>query len=913
MADDSSIPEGAIPVDQFEPAVMPVPTSVPQASQSAPVSAQPPPPGAIPVDQFESREEAYSSPTEQLKTAAEGLAEGVLGPVAPYIQKKVFHVAGEDIRARREENPIIHGVGQAVGLVGSALSGVGEGAVLGKAGQIATEVAGLARPVSFAAKVGSSAVQQAAEMAVLQSSDEVSKMILNDPNTSSESAIANIGLATALGGAGGAFITGAVSPLWKATAGKGVDKFLTGLKDHLDGAAITTVLPNQVDDAAKILGIQLSPEMRAGLSGNPKAAMMFNELREIQHLQIMSQLKNLETDANNAVLKAIGKAPEEIANYSEAEGGKSAMQAFEREYKAKYGPIAKEFDEITAPFKESVVYPAQLSTLADKVTTMAAEKGYLGADIPQNKVINAVLDRIPTIKTAEDFMKLNTTINNMTKGEFALSQVARDLKDLVAEQHHAALAYHIGRESLPLMARYDAVRAAYADLAKVSNELGTELGLGKFVGPKSLLTKLAEKRSPEQFLSRLSPKGNAEIIGFLGKHFPETLENIRVNELQQILRPAVLAAKGESAINSKVLNNAIEKGLSKQPERIKFALPEEALRQIQAAKTIMEAVPGMKSSGTAGWQQKMMAYVPQSAMAGVSMLMGHNPIWGYLGGHLGKLLARDVPDAVKLGLLKFMASDQPIKAEGFKAMVEFINHTAKAQAMLNKAASNVFKPGVQVLTENQMPATKSREKLNKMVDQFDKTPEALMRLTNGETGYYLPAHQAQLTKSSTQAIQYLQSIKPKEYKAGPLDKPIAPGPDQIARYNRALDIANQPAIVLKHIKDGTLLMSDMADLKAMYPALYSQFANRLSNEMIKNNSDSERIPYKTRMGLSLFLGQPIDSSMNPMSIQSAQPQPRQQPPVSQPQPKSKPSALGKINKTYMTPTQSREFSRQTKD
>lgn len=890
----------------------PIPDFIPDdqmVSEEAPVAQGSP--DFIPDDQFVPDEDKFSTPGQQVKTGLEGVAKGVLGPIAPYIEKHGLHVAASDIRAREAANPITSGVGQGIGLVGGALAGTGEGAVMTRAGELASEAAGLAAPVSYAAKVGSSAVKQAAEMAILQGSDEVSKQILNDPETSAQSAIANIGLATALGGAGGAFITGAVSPLWQATAGTKVEKFLGGLKDHLDGTT-RLIMPEQVENAAKTLNVELSPELRAGLSGDPKAAMMFNELREIQHPTITAGLKNLETRTNDAVLSSIGRSPEEIANYSEAEGGKHAMESFKNEYKAKYEPIAKEFEEVTAPFKEAPVYPVQLGTLADKISSMASEKGYLGSDLPQSKVVNAVLDRLNTVKNANDFAKLNTTVNNMTKGDFALTQVGRDLKDLISDTHSNTMAYAIGKDAGHLMPRYNAVRAAYADLAKLSNAVGSELGLGKFVGPKTLIAKLVEKRSSEQFLSRLSPKGNAEILDLLGEHFPQTLESIRDNELKQLLKPAVLGAKGDQSLNSKILNNAIERGLAGQPERIKFALPNGALEKIQAAKTLNDAIPAMKSSGTAGWQQKMMAYVPQSAMAGVSMLMGHNPVLGYLGGHLGKLLARDMPDAVKLGMLKFMASDQPIKAEGFKAMVDFLHNSIKGQTLLTKATGNVFKSGTQVLTDSQMPNKADREKLNKIVEKYQEKPDLMLRLTNGQTGHYLPAHQSSLTQSSVQAIQYLQQLKPKPYQGGPLDKPIGPRPDQVTRYNRALDIANQPAVVLQHIKNGTLQTSDLADLKTMYPAVYSDMANKLSKGMIDKHSDEQHVPYKTRMGLSLFLGQPVDSSMNPMSIQAAQPQPKPMPQQSQPK-ESSTKNLGKMNKSYMTREQSREYNRSNKD
>jgi hypothetical protein len=172
-------------------------------------------------------EQQYGTPSQQIKTGLEGAAKGVLGPAAPYIETKVLKVKPEDIRLRAETNPITHGLGEAAGLLGSAMTGFGEAAAMTKAGELATGAVGLAnlaKDASLGYKVGSSVVQQAAEMAVLQGSDEISKQILKDPDASAETAISNIGLAAALGGAGGAIITGAASPLWQATAGPKVEQ-----------------------------------------------------------------------------------------------------------------------------------------------------------------------------------------------------------------------------------------------------------------------------------------------------------------------------------------------------------------------------------------------------------------------------------------------------------------------------------------------------------------------------------------------------------------------------------------------------------------------------------------------------------------------------------------------------------------
>lgn len=846
-----------------------------------------------------------SSLGEQAKAFGEGAAQGVAGPLAP-IAEKALGVKDEDIL--RREKTIAHGVGQAAGLVGGALTGTGEAALMGKAGELAVEAAGLAKPVSYAAKVGSSAVQQAAEMAVLQGSDETAKVILQDPNTSAESALANIGLATALGGAGGAFVTGAVNPLWGATVGPHVDKFLGTLTDHLNG--VGRALPEDLEAASRTLGVELPSELK-GAQKSAGLAEKYNLLKEVQNPAIIQSEKDFHQGIADSIMQSIGKTPEEFQNYSEAEGGRAAMDTFKNEYKAKAEPIIKQFDELTGPFQSAPLSDAKIGELADQIVSKAQERGWMGKDLPQNEIVQAALNRLPEMKTANDIRKAVTEIGNLSqKNPQALVGPSRAITELMLDAQHSALGEAINEKAPQLMDKYLNARAAYADLAKTSNNLGSELGIGKFGGPESFLKALETKRSPEQFLRRLSPQGNAEILPFMAEKFPQTLEHIRENEMKNLVAPAVKSAKGNLPINVKTLQNAISAKMAGQPELVKFALPPELISKAQAAETMMKAIPAMKSSGTAGWIEKMTSSIPQSALAAVAYLGGHNPIGGAIIGHGVQAMRRNVPDAMRLGLLRFAAADQPIKAEGFKAMVDFLHNSIRGQTLLSRGVSNVFVRGAQVLTDSQMPNKKDTEKLDKIIEKTKSNPELMTRLADSHTGYYLPGHQTALSQATSTQVQYLQSLKPEPYRSGPMNREIEPSKAQEARYQRALQIACQPAVVLQHVKNGTVQTSDIKDLSTMYPAIYKQMAQKLSNQMINAHEGEDAVPYKTRMGLSLFLGQPIDTSMTPQSIMAAQPQPQATPQQPQGKPKKSTSTLGKeTNKEYMTAGQSAEANR----
>ena len=466
-----------------------------------------------------------------------------------------------------------------------------------------------------------------------------------------------------------------------------------------------------------------------------------------------------------------------------------------------------------------------------------------------------------------------------------------------------------------LIAERAAANKQYSAFSKMTDQLQDHLGLGSFKGAETFKNKLADI-APEDLFKKLSPKGNADVIPFLQQYFPDTLKKLQEAESKKFLAPAVYQEQGQTALDMAKLNRNLEKTLKGSPEYANFVLPPQAQQKIQAAQTLMDAIPKIKSSGTAGWMTKMMRHVPASAMAAIGFLVGHNPVSGYLLGELAEHLGRTVPDAMKLSYLKFLGADKPIQAEGFKAMVDMLHNGIRGRNMVLNATKDVMKTGGRVLATSQLPTSEDREKLDKFLIKANQNPTKLEALGNGNLGHYMPNHQAAFTQSTMTQVQYLQNLRPKPYQAGPLDTMIQPTPEQLARYHRALDIANNPAIILQKVKDGSIQPTDVQDISNLYPELYKQMSQDLGNEMTSRHADQEPIAYKTRMGISLFLGQPMDSSMQPMSIMAAQSVflPKNPPPQPGPKMGKKGTTnLGKSNKTYQTTTQAAESDRSNRD
>lgn len=171
---------------------------------------------------------------------------------------------------------------------------------------------------------------------------------------------------------------------------------------------------------------------------------------------------------------------------------------------------------------------------------------------------------------------------------------------------------------------------------------------------------------------------------------------------------------------------------------------------------------------------------------------------------------------------------------------------------------------------------------------------------------HFPEQNVLLNKNKGQISGYLNSIRPqKNQQKLPYDSEQK-NPLQERDYNKALDLANNPLSILKHIKDGDLLPKHMAAFNAMYPDLHNHLSKRITKRMVEGQIKEEKKPsYKTRQAMSLFLGTSLDSTLTQPSMMAAQNVFSQQNAQKQ-APQSKTSSLNKMGKASQTAEQFRQ-------
>lgn len=889
----------------------------PQQAGSAQVPPQDPnvPAGLDDFISDEVKEEKYGGLGQQAISAAEGAASALSFGASTAAEVGLGLAKPEDIQGRQDQGPG-HAIGEVGALVAQSLiaPGVGAAGLLERAGAGAAKRFAPGAAGTIVNKVGSAVVKGAVENALYQSGREVDKFAL-DPKFSAEAvqtAAADIGLSGLLGaGIGlGLGATGqGAKALWNATAGKQTEGLLNTVVKKMGG--VEGQLPDDIKSALNLTGVEITPAMKAAYSEIPfvkQQGKILLDSTTSSGLKFAAEREAYRTGLQDVATQAIGKTPEQLTkleDLSEKQVGEQIKSSLITKLKTVSEPIEQSYGKISDKFKSTIIPENIRAELGDSLAKVL-DNG-VSAESPEAKLLSRVISETsnPKLATLEQLRNYSSGIRKETSGitKADLWDMSNKIKGVLEEAQEKTLTQVVEKEAPELIAEHSATKSAYKDLKNLIRGLDDRLHSGKNAGVKTFIRNLQDMDG-EAVIRRLSPKGKADVIQELTKNFPEVSEAVKGFERDKLIKKAL---SPEGLIDPKKLDKQIQ---AVSPEMRQFLFKPEELEKLDAVKTLMDHIPTKEGlSGTPKGLDGIMSHVPASAAAAVVGLTTGSPTMAGLAYAATKYLGRDLPDATRLGLLKFLGSSSEVSAPGFKAMVEKIHAIVKGETLANRVTSSVFKAGKEVLPEHLFPDERTRNKLDKQLDALREHPESLQNV-GGDIGHYMPEHAMALGQTAAAAVNYLNAIKPKTVKQSPLDKELPPNSAAKATYNRALDIAQQPLITLKNVKDGSITSFDVHSLTTMYPALYAQISNKLMNGIVDATHKGQDIPYNTRMGLSIFLQQPLDSTMRPSSILAAQPQPQPAPSDQDQQGQKPPSessmkGVSKLPGAYLTPSQAR--------
>ncbi len=793
-----------------------------------------------------------------------------LSPLA----EEAMGVKREDILGRKEvlSTPATMASGIA-GLASSLLiPGLGEANILRAIGEGGASALGLSGAKTILGKIGSAAARTTIESSVLAGTDEVSKFILKDPEQSIGSAAANIGLSGLIGAPLGAGL-GAISPLWEAKFAPKVNDFLKAVTDKANGVEH---VPVSIDEAIDAAGMKLEPEIRAGYSSNPAVKEAWQEMQESptdKGTQFRDSIANFKKESGNYMAGALGKQVSEIPEKVSAfEDGAVLKKTLAEEISEKLKPTGEKFEEIKKPFTGVDVTPGDHILMQESLSTMANLEGLNVTDLSGAKgLVDRVIKEIPNIQTLKNLTDYQTDLGRFGRKNFELSHVVGNIQDILREAESDIISREL---KVPeLVEQFRGLRKEYRADMNFLSSLNDYLNVGKYRGLGTFLNNLKNNVGEEDALRRLSGKNSAAIYDTLTKTLPRSAEIIKNHQINKILSAALERSGDESFINAqKVIKSIKQTG----PEQLHFIGGDAGEKMLQAIADLTQQLPKtMNPSGTARTAAALKKMTPGG---GLMNLID----WG-LGKHGANIpfvsgmydwARSELPASVKLSTLKFLGEPKPQNAAAYKAMTSGFTAIYKGQELLKKAVKGVFEPAADVIPKNLMPNNETREKLKKILGFYRSSSDAFDNV-GGKLGYYLPEHATALATLTAKAHDLL--AKPETNKKSPLDSKTELSQAEQDKYHRILDAAEQPLVVLDHIKNGSLLGSEVQIVHALYPALYREMSSQIMGEIAEREHNEEPIPYRVRLGLSIFLNQPLDSTMTPEAIQLTQMKPSAQP------------------------------------
>lgn len=866
-------------------------------------------------------EDKHGTMGQQAITALEGASRGLIGSTPTTWLEVASGVKPEDIAGREEANPIASGAGEAATFLAGSLAGVGEAGILSKAGKALESGLGLQKTSRLTSGVTELA-KNAFEGSLYQADKEVHKKFLEDPEHPAESALANIGMTAALTGLFGGAVGAA---LGKGAAPK-VAQEAESLVSQIERPALEAGEINAAVKHAEDIPLSYKDKVLKALKINkekPDAGTYKKIAKELElpvpsgsTLESEYVEKTIDTLANHphtvsgdavrrnleSAWSGAGKVLDDVSASSGVKSvdelGTGIKSSLNEKIRARYEPIRAGYKELEQIHPLVPVEKDMVAALSKELREIKEVK--LGATTDEGKLARQVLKAAENVQTAEDIGTLRNSsmlkdLSSPTNKD-SLTYIKTVIKDKLEDMQEQALLKHA--KSFPrndeagtlIKSTIDtnhALKEAYKPYIRTVSELSQWLGKGTVKGTEGALHFLENGLSATELAKKLfSAAKDPEFSKFFSKNFPEEFESVKQYQRAALRDKANIGGEFNARKFLKLFNDPKELA----PEIKKSLYSPEEISKISKLETYYKnAFPrNFNPSGS-----------------------GHQIAFDAAQANPKSFITANVVDAGLKGLV-----DKAAKSAEGKQAVALADATIKGERSATKAVKAIFSAAKEIPT-NVISLGASRIKLDKLVDQAVKDPSKMVAMN--DNNHTVPEYNAAFAASAARVVGYLASVKPKTEPTSPLDARRVPSSTEVAAYDRALDIAENPLTVLSGLKDANISSQDIIALRTMYPKLYNNLAGKIFNGVAQAVEKGTLIPYKTRMGLSLFLGQPMDSTMTPAGIQGAQMQfmrgqqaPNQdQTGVSKPPSQASMKGMSNIPQSYQTPEQQRQAARAT--
>lgn len=190
-------------------------------------------------------------------------------------------------------------------------------------------------------------------------------------------------------------------------------------------------------------------------------------------------------------------------------------------------------------------------------------------------------------------------------------------------------------------------------------------------------------------------------------------------------------------------------------------------------------------------------------------------------------------------------------------------------SMTFPATSILVKSELSTDSEGNRPKNKKQafENVAKNISETAADPEKMIDLLAKKTSVIAQASPEVgmvLQQKLTTAVNFLNSKLPKPaISAGMFQREWQPSSMELAKFERYVQIVEQPLTALDELKKGTLTREHVEALQAVYPEIYKEIQLQV---MDKITEGKVKLPYAKKLQIGILLNVPADSSLQPETL-----------------------------------------------
>lgn len=236
--------------------------------------------------------------------------------------------------------------------------------------------------------------------------------------------------------------------------------------------------------------------------------------------------------------------------------------------------------------------------------------------------------------------------------------------------------------------------------------------------------------------------------------------------------------------------------------------------------------------------------------------------------------ARD-PSKIITGIL-FAEKAMKKAGQGLDAIPGILDGMAKVAGATKVPASASSVGAIGRFLGDNNPGDDRREQLKKLsahISEYNNNPAYAAQVTGqvanslAQTG--APGIADAYTMKNALVAKYLSDNIPKPSQISTPFKKVnwKPSDSEVALFERKVQAINNPLSILDDLNKGTLRRESVEAVKTIYPKLFSQIQNKITDHLMKNPT---QVPYSSRLKLSMLMELPLGDELLPQNIQYLQ-------------------------------------------